>query len=260
MNYALNYVRSGHWSGSELKKDPGARLPDLKVSIIPSILPANDLAIDPFHPVSAASPASCDDGVLAQTRRSRLFRRHGDVPSTASEQASERRRSSRSSSTSTGSPPYFSCLMRTTRLGAATDRSSRACDKRSWGVHVRAQQDRFVPSVSILPSRIDLVLCVQCLLSAPRSVCLLDDIAVIVSWPQSKHRTLMLIYKRMNDAPATLLPTTLIRVPHANRIDVETLRASFGDSSTETAQADTCLPVFDLKRVARPKGAFERPA
>ncbi|KAH9166154.1 hypothetical protein EDB89DRAFT_2076152 [Lactarius sanguifluus] len=53
-----------------------------------SILPANDLAIDPFRPVSAASPASRrrDDGVLAQTfvvRLASVVMR--DVPSAASE-------------------------------------------------------------------------------------------------------------------------------------------------------------------------------
>ncbi|KAH9014917.1 hypothetical protein EDB85DRAFT_2157096 [Lactarius pseudohatsudake] len=75
-----------------------------------------------------------------------------------------------------------------------------------------------------------------------------------MAYRQSNHRTLMLIYKHMNDAPATLLPTTLIRVPHANRIDFGTLRASFGDSSTETAQADTCLPVFGLKKGRQTEG------
>ncbi|KAH9020788.1 hypothetical protein EDB85DRAFT_2152825 [Lactarius pseudohatsudake] len=255
MNYALNYVRSGHWSGSELKQDPGARLPDLKVSIIPSILPTNDLAIDPFHPVSAASPASCDDGVLAQTRRSRLFRRHGDVPSAASEQASERRRSSHSSSTSTGSPPYFSCLMRTTRLGAATDRSKRACA----GARRRTSgPGGFMFALNKIAR--------ACARGADEA----DE--YLTAYRQSKHRTLMLIYKRMNDAPATLLPrrslefhtrtglTSRRSVRHLACVQLPTfshpflLTGSVEDSSTETAQVDTCLPVFGLKKGRQTEG------
>ncbi|KAH8986645.1 hypothetical protein EDB86DRAFT_2746159, partial [Lactarius hatsudake] len=71
-------------------------------------------------------------------------------------------------------------------------------------------------------------------------VCLLDDIAVIVSrladeagqylmaQRYSEHRMLTLIYKRMNEALGMLLHTILMRISRTNRTDVETPRASFG--------------------------------
>ncbi|KAH9033825.1 hypothetical protein EDB85DRAFT_2289331 [Lactarius pseudohatsudake] len=131
------------------------------------------------------------------------------------------------------------------------------------------------------------LVCVQCLLSAPRSVCLLDDITangsschgrkqlftrqsnnVPALQPpriqsrrsrQSERRTLTLIYEHLNEAPDALLRTTLTGIPRANRKDAETLRALFGNF-TKIAQADTRLLVFGLKRVVRPKDAFARPA
>ncbi|KAH9011490.1 hypothetical protein EDB85DRAFT_2159885 [Lactarius pseudohatsudake] len=55
----------------------------IKLSIIPPILPANDLAIGPFRPVSATSR---DDGVLAQALVIRVASAAmRDVPSAASE-------------------------------------------------------------------------------------------------------------------------------------------------------------------------------
>ncbi|KAH9012990.1 hypothetical protein EDB85DRAFT_990460 [Lactarius pseudohatsudake] len=146
MKYALNYPRSGqyiwHWSGSELKKGPGARLPDLKVSITPSILPANDLAVDPFCPVSsAASPASqrCNDSTLAQTRRSCSFHRHARRPIRCS-QGRKDEGASVATLRPVSLPPYFSCSMRTTRLGTAANRSRRTCA----GARRRASDPGFV--------------------------------------------------------------------------------------------------------------------
>ncbi|KAH9055290.1 hypothetical protein EDB87DRAFT_1339166 [Lactarius vividus] len=40
--------------------------------------------------------------------------------------------------------------------------------------------------------------------------------------------TLLLTYQRLNEAPDTLLRTTFEGIPHTNRTDTETLRASFG--------------------------------
>ncbi|KAH9012385.1 hypothetical protein EDB83DRAFT_2445603 [Lactarius deliciosus] len=65
----------------------------------------------------------------------------------------------------------------------------------------------------------------------------------LTAYRQSERRTLTLIYKHLNEAPDVLLCTTLTGIPGANRMDAETLRASFG-SFTKIVQADTCLLVF----------------
>ncbi|KAH9011141.1 hypothetical protein EDB84DRAFT_1569939 [Lactarius hengduanensis] len=237
MKYAPNYVRSGHWSGSELKKDPGAHLPD--VSVIPSILPANDLAIDPpDSPFTSLSspwrrPIRCIGAGFGKTKEQpQQLYVHGlatiflvlDAHNPAG------------------------CRNRPVEEGV---RRREAKDKRSWGTWYYASS-----AYSPHPARsaCSTTSPSSCHGSRARARGADEADEYLMAYRQPKHRTLILIYKRTNEAPATLLPTTLIRVPHANRIDVETLRGSFGDSSTETAQADTRLPVFGLKKGCETEG------
>ncbi|KAH8979647.1 hypothetical protein EDB86DRAFT_3248279 [Lactarius hatsudake] len=132
-------------------------MPDLKVSILPSILPANDLVIDPLRPVFAASPAS--------RRRYNASVAMRDIPSTASDQPVVRRRE--------------------------------AEGKRSWGIRVSAQQARtsariisaatpvissafskFTSRAGVVDSRLTSM---DFMVYILMFFCLLDDIAVIVS-------------------------------------------------------------------------------
>ncbi|KAH8977791.1 hypothetical protein EDB86DRAFT_3091422 [Lactarius hatsudake] len=123
---APNYLRQGHRSGSELNKDPGARLPSLEVNVIPSVFPA-DLSIDPFRPVSPQDPLHGDATMLATSVTIHA------VSSAASEPTSTR-----------GG--------KTQELGAAVGRSRRTCAgaRQRASSSVRAQQDQYVPSVSSL--------------------------------------------------------------------------------------------------------------
>ncbi|KAH8996035.1 hypothetical protein EDB92DRAFT_1776629, partial [Lactarius akahatsu] len=66
-------------------------------------------------------------------------------------------------------------------------------------------------------------------------VCLLNNIAIIVSWfilrpidSLSTTRTLTLIDEHMDGAPGMFLRTTFTSISRANRTDAETLRVSSG--------------------------------
>ncbi|KAH8979673.1 hypothetical protein EDB86DRAFT_629120 [Lactarius hatsudake] len=150
-----------------IQKDPGARLPNLKVSIIPSILPVNDLAIDPFRPVFAASPVPkmLRWRLRPDSRRLRSFRRHARRPIRCVGVGTNHGRKDKGASVATlrlvSLPLYFSCLMRTTRLGAAANRSRRTCAGARWRASDPGgfAQPWYVPFVSKPPSSwIDLVL------------------------------------------------------------------------------------------------------
>ncbi|KAH9062526.1 hypothetical protein EDB83DRAFT_2675304 [Lactarius deliciosus] len=263
-------------SNPQMKSQKGSSV----ITPDPSILPANDLAIDPFHPVSATSPASRrrDNGVFAPTLVVHVASvAMCDVPSAALDKLATifldvRGREAEGkggfvlalnklASPLKHLPPMTVTLhsrssvwyQRTDHLCYYTGALLRLLKvyKPSW----RRRRSPYIFRSTFLG-----LVCVQCLLSAPRSVCLLDDIAVIVSWSprayeadeagqyltayrQSECRTLTLIYEHLNEAPDVLLCTTLMGIPGANRMDAETLRASFG-SSTKIARADTCLLVF----------------
>jgi DNA excision repair protein ERCC-1 len=108
----------------------------------------------------------------------------------------------------------------------------------------------------------------------------------LTAYKQSEHRQPTLIRERVDKTPSALLRTALTTIPHVNKTDVETLRASFGvrtlsyplvyihipywngththtQNFAKIAQADAAqfarLPGFGPKKVARLKDAFERP-
>ncbi|KAH8981364.1 hypothetical protein EDB86DRAFT_436119 [Lactarius hatsudake] len=155
--YALNYLCLRFQSGSELKKDPGARLHDLKVSTVPFI-PLTDLAIGPFGSVSAIEPVlrGCNDGVWHYTLVARVA---SEAPSAASVPASSRSSCGRSIVRPVSLPPYCIMLLMLSAHGTAGCRSRPVEeDREAMGKRFSSRSTRSVCAFRIPPSWVGLVM------------------------------------------------------------------------------------------------------